>query len=46
MIEEGDGDIQIIGESEALDLEDIEDLDAIGKETPPVPLSANDYEAL
>lgn len=46
MIEEGDGDIQILGESEALDLEDIEDLDAIGKETPPVPLSANDYEAL
>jgi len=46
MIEEGDGDIQILGESEALDLEDIEDLDVIGKETSPVPLSADDYEAL
>ena len=46
MIEEGDGDIQILGESEALDLEDIEDLDAIGKDITSVPLSANDYEAL
>jgi len=48
MIEEGDGDIQILGESEALDLDDIEDLDEHGavKDGPPAPLSADDYEAL
>jgi len=48
MIEEGDGDIQIIGESEALDLDDIEDLNEAesGKDGPPAPLSADDYEAL
>ena len=48
MIEEGDGDIQILGESEALDLDDIEDLNEAesGKDGPPAPLSADDYEAL
>jgi hypothetical protein len=46
MIEEGDGDIQILGESEALDFDDIDDLNEIGKETSPTPLSADDYEAL
>jgi hypothetical protein len=50
MIDEEDGEIQILGESEALDLDDIDDLnDPDGgskKDGPPAPLSADDYEAL
>jgi hypothetical protein len=43
MIDEGDGDLKFLGESEDLDLGDIEDLDA---PTPAVALSADDYESL
>ena len=50
MIDEEDGEIKILGESEALDLDDIDDLnDPDGgskKDGPPAPLSADDYEAL
>jgi hypothetical protein len=45
MIEEGDNDLKIIGESEALDLGEIEDLEMESLQTP-LPLSADDYEAL
>ena len=50
MIDEEDGEIKILGESEALDLDDIDDLNdpdgASKKDGPPAPLSADDYEAL
>jgi hypothetical protein len=50
MIDEEDSEIKILGESEALDLDDIDDLnDPDGgskKDGPPAPLSADDYEAL
>jgi hypothetical protein len=45
MIDEGDGDLKILGESEELDFDDIEDLD-ISANSPPVALSADDYESL
>ena len=45
MIDEGDGDLRILGESEELDFDDIEDLD-ISANSPPVALSADDYESL
>jgi hypothetical protein len=45
MIEEGDNDLKILGESEALELDDIEDLE-LEKVQTPLPLSADDYEAL
>ena len=45
MIEEGDNDLKILGESEALDLGEIEDLELETVQTP-LPLSADDYEAL
>lgn len=45
MIEEGDNDLKILGESEDLDLGDIEDLELETIQTP-MPLSADDYEAL
>ena len=44
MIEEGDNDLKILGESEALDLGEIEDLEM--ETVTPLPLSADDYEAL
>ena len=44
MIDEGDGDLKFLGESEDLDLSDIEDLDAAS--VPAVALSADDYESL
>jgi hypothetical protein len=44
MIEEGDNDLKILGESEALDLGEIEDLNL--EPVTPIPLSADDYEAL
>ncbi len=44
MIEEGDNDLKILGESEALDLDEIEDLNL--EPVTPIPLSADDYEAL
>ena len=46
MIEEGDNDLKILGESEDLDLGDIEDLEADSALQTPLPLSADDYEAL
>ena len=52
MIDEEDGEIKILGESEALDLDDIEDLNgphsgfSSSKDGPPAPLSSDDYEAL
>ena len=46
MIEEGDNDLKIIGESEDLDLGDIEDLEADSALQTPLPLSADDYESL
>lgn len=45
MIEEGDNDLKILGESEALDLGEIEDLEMESIQTP-LPLSADDYESL
>ena len=45
MIDEGDGDLRILGESEELDFDDIEDLD-VSANSPPVSLSADDYESL
>ena len=45
MIEEGDNDLKILGESEALDLGEIEDLEMEPIQTP-LPLSADDYESL
>jgi hypothetical protein len=45
MIDEGDGDLRILGESEELDFDDIEDLD-VSANSPPVALSADDYESL
>jgi hypothetical protein len=45
MIEEGDNDLKILGESEALDLGEIEDLEMETIQTP-LPLSADDYESL
>ena len=45
MIDEGDGDLKILGESEELDFDDIEDLD-VSANSPPVALSADDYESL
>jgi len=45
MIDEGDGDLKILGESEELNLDDIEDLD-LSANSPPVALSADDYESL
>jgi hypothetical protein len=44
MIDEGDGDLKFLGESEDLDLSDIEDLDTVN--SPAVALSADDYESL
>jgi hypothetical protein len=46
MIEEGDNDLKILGESEALDLGEIEDLEMDTAIQTPLPLSADDYEAL
>lgn len=50
MIDEEDSEIKILGESEALDLDDIEDLNGphsgSSKDGPPAPLSSDDYEAL
>jgi hypothetical protein len=46
MIEEGDNDLKILGESEALDLGEIEDLEMEASVQTPLPLSADDYEAL
>jgi hypothetical protein len=52
MIDEEDSEIKILGESEALDLDDIEDLNgsqngsSSSKDGPPAPLSSDDYEAL
>jgi hypothetical protein len=45
MIEEGDNDLKIIGDSEDLELDDIEDLN-MEENQAPAPLSADDYEAL
>ena len=44
MIDEGDGDLKFLGESEDLDFDDIEDLDTAN--SPAVALSADDYESL
>ena len=44
MIEEGDNDLKILGESEALDMGEIEDLNL--EPVTPIPLSADDYESL
>jgi hypothetical protein len=46
MIEEGDNDLKILGESEALDLGEIEDLEMEASVQTPLPLSADDYESL
>lgn len=45
MIEEGDNDLKILGDSEELELDDIEDLDMEENQVP-APLSADDYESL
>ena len=45
MIEEGDNDLKILGESEDLDMGEVEDLELETIQTP-LPLSADDYEAL
>ena len=46
MIEEGDSDLKILGESEGLNLDEIEDIYAINEIPTPAPLSADDYETL
>jgi hypothetical protein len=46
MIEEGDNDLKILGESEDLDLDEMEDINAIDEIPTPAPLSADDYETL
>ena len=46
MIEEGDGDLKILGESEDLNLDEMEDINAIDEIPTPAPLSADDYETL
>jgi hypothetical protein len=47
MIEEGDDDLKIIGESEALNLDEFEDIDGPAKPSlVQAPLSADDYETL
>ena len=47
MIEEGDNDLKIIGESEALNMDEFEDIDGPAKSSlVQAPLSADDYETL
>ena len=46
MIEEGDNDLKILGESEDLNLDEMEDINAIDEIPTPAPLSADDYETL
>ena len=46
MIEEGDDELKIIGESESLNLDEFEDIDTAGAAPSLVPLSADDYETL
>lgn len=46
MIEEGDNDLKILGESEDLNFDEMEDINAIDEIPTPAPLSADDYETL
>jgi len=51
MIEEGqnaDGDdaLEFLGDSEDLDLDEVEELDLMGNQSSNAPLSADDYESL
>jgi hypothetical protein len=47
MIDEGDNDLKILGDSEDLNLDEFENIDATSEiPTPTVPLSSDDYETL
>ena len=45
-IEEDDNSLKIVGESESLEFDDIEDIDAMNEIPTPAPLSSDDYETL
>jgi len=46
MVDEGSDEFKILGESEELDLNEFEDIDALSTPVTPVPLSLDDYETL